>query len=618
MILKPYQRTGVGFLASKRGAILGDEMGLGKTAQAICAMVQAGVTRALVICPASLKLNWRDEVGTWAPGRTVGIADTKTWPDADVVIVNYDILEKLKDRLFEKPWPLVGADEAHYIKNPKAKRSKMVLKIPTARRWLLTGTPMLNRPRELWTLLRLVDPKEWPSYKKFVFRYCDPKWIVKNGAREFSIDGSSNEEELAARLAPYMLRRLKADVLQELPDKIRQTILLAPGSRTVKDAIKMERELAQKQARGGAVLGEIAKVRQEIGKAKVPAAVEHVYSVLEQEEKILIFAHHRSVVAKLAGELEEFGVVTVTGDTPKTKRHENVLAFQNDPKVRVFIGNLQAAGVGLTLTAARVALFVEQDWGPKIMEQAEDRVHRIGQSRNVLIQYLCFDGSLDAVMARTAARKEEVIRAIIKPTTEGATDMSIESILERIAAALEKQTEQYDALLRQDYIAKPAEKKTAETPAVETAKPAGTFAAGDWDPKKEKVLGRYDAAKRAALEAEAKRLGLPVDPKMTGAQIHEAILRAVTEPTMEVVVEEAPADDFGGFDEPAATEPEKTYTPEEMRAKLIAFCRAKGFKDPTPANELIAQLFPGKGKFGELTPADYPKLAAELDLALAI
>ena len=611
MQLKPYQQRGAEFLAGKRGAILGDEMGLGKTGQAISAMRLAGVTRALVICPASLKLNWRDEFRMWAPGLQVGLADAKNWPEADVVVVNYDVLGKQKTRIFEKPWPLLILDEAHYIKNPSAARSKMVFRTPTARRWFLTGTPMLNRPRELWALLRLADPKEWPSYKDFVFRYCDPRWVRKeNGAREFSIDGSSNEEELAARLAPYMLRRLKMDVLPELPEKTRQSILIPPGSRTIRDAIKMERELAQKQGAGAKILGDMAKIRQEIGKAKIPAALEHIEMILEQEPKLLVFAHHRSVVARLAGELEKagYGVVTVTGDTPKTKRHEFVKAFQSDPRTRVFIGNIQAAGVGLTLTAARVALFVEQDWGPKIMEQAEDRIHRIGQDKTVLIQYLCFDGSLDAVMANVAARKDEVIRAIIKPTEKGVENMSIESILERIAAALEKQTEQYEALLGKNYVAQP----TPTNAAVETMKANGAPLPGqglEWDPKKEKVLGRYDAAKRAVLDAEAARLGLPVDPKMTGAQIHEAILKAVTEPDFGTPME-APADDFD-FD---GAEPEKEYTPEEMRAKLIAYCKSKGAKDPSPANALIAKIFPGKGKFGDLTPADYGKLAAALEV----
>lgn len=613
MKLKPYQMTGASWLASKRGAILGDEMGLGKTGQAISALALAGVPRALVVCPASLKLNWRDEFGAWAPRYSVGVADAKTWPDTDVVIVNYDVLEKQKARIFENPWPVLILDEAHYIKNPGATRSKMVFRIPTARRWFLTGTPMLNRPRELWTLLRLADPKEWPRYKDFALRYCDPKWTNKNGRREFTIDGSSNEEELARRLAPYMLRRLKADVLPELPDKIRQTILLAPGG-SVKEAIRMERRLAQEQAKGQ-VLGDLAKARKAIGLAKVRHAVEHIHDTLEQEGKIVVFAHHRDVVADLEAALKQYNPAVITGATSLPDRHDRVTRFQTDPSVRVFLGNIQAAGVGLTLTASRVALFVEQDWGPKIMEQAEDRIYRIGQTRGVLIQYLCFDGSLDAVMANVAARKEDTIQSIIKPT-EGVETMSLESILERIAVALEKQTEQYEALLGKNYIAQP-------TAAVEPPKTNGAPLPGqglDWDPKKEKVLGRYDAAKRAVLEAESARLGLPVDPKMTGAQIHEAILRAVTEPegfdapaaTETQAATETPADDFD-FDGGGAAEPEKTYTPEEMRAKLIAYCKSKGAKDPGPANALIAQVFPGKAKFGDLTPADYGKLVAAME-----
>lgn len=613
MKLKPYQITGAHFLAERRGALLADDMGLGKTAQAIHALRLAGLTRALVICPASLKLNWRDETRAWYPELEVGVAEGKRWPESDVVIANYDILGKHKDRIGAEPWPVIICDEAHYCKNPKAGRTKSVFRIPTARRWFLTGTPMLNRPKELWTLLRMIDPPKWRSFKDFVFRYCDPKFVMKQRGkyrvREFSTDGASNVEELRDLVAPYMLRRTKGEVLAELPDKTRQTILLPLIGAELKKAVKMERRLAQEKATGE-VLGDLARLRKQIGMAKIPLAVEHVESLLEQEDKVVVFAHHRDVVAGLEAGLKKHGTVVLTGATPTAERHERVRRFQTDPATRVFVGNIQAAGVGLTLTAARVALFVEQDWGPKVMEQAEDRIHRIGQKNAALIQYLCYDGSLDAVMAATAARKEDIIQAVIQPR---GVIMSIESILERIAVALETQCQQYDDLLKGGRIATPEKmaEKAAEAGAKARVEPTANPAL-DWDPKKEKIIGRYDANKRAVLEAEAARLGLTFDPKATGAQIHEMILNAVTEPSFDTPAPEetAASDDFD-FDTPV-TEPEKVYTPEEMRAILIEYCKAKGAKNAEPANKLISELFPGKSKLVDLTPAQYPKLVAAM------
>ncbi|MEN6303191.1 MAG: DEAD/DEAH box helicase, partial [Armatimonadia bacterium] len=455
------------------------------------------------------------------------------------------------------------------------------------------------------------------SFREFAMRYCDPKWVLEQRGRvkvkKFSTAGASNVEELAARLAPLMLRRLKSDVLTELPEKIRQTILIPIGSRDVREAIQMEREEQHRHDPHGVVKGELAKARKILGLAKVAPALEHITTLLQSEAKVVVFAHHHDVIDKLADSLGAWlQIRVVTGNTSLAQRHEAVTAFQNDPGVRVFIGNIQAAGVGLTLTAAAVTVFVEQDWGPKIMEQAEDRINRLGQTRGTLIQYICFEGSLDAIMARTCARKEEVIQSIIKPT-EGVIEMSIESILERIATALEKQTEQYDALLRKDYIAKPASTAGAAPAAPAPAAPASTAPATGWDPRAEKPLARYGADKRAILESVATEMGLTFDEKTPGTQLHGMILGAGTAapaPAAGSNEPDLPVDEgFGDFnlDTPPAVEEARKYTAEETRAALIGYCKAQGAKDAAPAGALIKQVL-GKDKFTDVDPADYYKL----------
>lgn len=410
MRLKPYQVTGAHFLASNTGAILADEMGLGKTAQAIEAVKQVG-GKVLIVCPASLKLNWRDEIMAWGLPEPFVVFSGNIEP-ADITIINYDILKKNKKFLINQEFSVIVFDEAHYLKNPLTNRTKAAMALTAKHRWMLTGTPILNRPIELWPLLFLCDPATWANKRKFIDRYCDPKIISTNGFKHWDINGASNIEELADRLAPMMLRRMKMDVLDDLPEKTRQVIVFPPNSRGVKDAIKIEREAASK-LKGAEYLGAIASARRMLGEAKIEASLEHIKNVLEETKKVVVFAHHKVVINRLFMGLSAYGPVMITGETSSVERHRVVERFQKQD-ARVFIGNLQAAGTGLTLTAASVAVFVEQDWTPGILAQAEDRIHRIGQKAHALIQYLVFDGSLDANMAKTVAKKEATINTIVK------------------------------------------------------------------------------------------------------------------------------------------------------------------------------------------------------------
>lgn len=430
----PYQRAAIAFGMSHPNVLIADEMGLGKTIEALGIInTDPKVKRVLIVCPASLKLNWARECERWLVDRgTVGVAG-KTFPeDADVVIINYDILGKWKAKL-RKKFDVLVADECHYVKNKEAKRSKALYGLKAKRKLFLTGTPILNRPVELWTIVSSLAPEEFDHFWTFAKRYCKP---VKNRfGWEFT--GATNLDELHERLrSTIMVRRTKAQVLPDLPPKRRQVIELASDHIAGLIAVEAEawkehqtrlkelraltrsggepneKQLEQMRAGINAAFGDLAKLRQATALAKVPLVVEHMKSVLEDAGKLVVFAHHRAVVAELA---EPFGdaAVTLTGSDSTESRQASVDRFQEDPTCTIFIGSITAAGFGLTLTASSHVVFAELDWVPAHLTQAEDRTHRIGQENSVLVQHLVLEDSLDARMVGTLLKKQRVIDKVV-------------------------------------------------------------------------------------------------------------------------------------------------------------------------------------------------------------
>jgi SWI/SNF-related matrix-associated actin-dependent regulator 1 of chromatin subfamily A len=436
----PYQRAAIAFGMSHPNVLIADEMGLGKTIEALGIInTDPKVKRVLIVCPASLKLNWARECERWLVDRgTVGVAG-KTFPeDADVVIINYDILGKWKSKL-RKTFDVLVADECHYVKNKEAKRSKALYGLKAKRKLFLTGTPILNRPVELWTIVSSLAPEEFDHFWTFAKRYCKP---VKNRfGWEFT--GATNLDELHERLrSTIMVRRTKAQVLPDLPPKRRQVIELASDHIAGLIAVEAEawkehqtrlkelraltrsggepneKQLEQMRAGINAAFGDLAKLRQATALAKVPLVVEHMKSVLEDAGKLVVFAHHRAVVAELA---EPFGdaAVTLTGSDSSESRQASVDRFQEDPTCTIFIGSITAAGFGLTLTASSHVVFAELDWVPAHLTQAEDRTHRIGQENSVLVQHLVLEDSLDARMVGTLLKKQRVIDKVVDGSPQG-------------------------------------------------------------------------------------------------------------------------------------------------------------------------------------------------------
>jgi SNF2 family DNA or RNA helicase len=487
----PFQRAGIAFGLDRPAVLIADEMGLGKTIQAI-GIVNAdpSIRRILILCPASLRLNWARELAKWlvAP-RTIGIADTKAGlPDTDIVICNYDITAKLASALRAGAWDLLVADECHYLKNataqrtvavlgrPKTKKQEAVAPIPARRQVFLTGTPIPNRPVEGWTIFNALGV--FDHFFSYARRYCDAyqdQW-------GWHFDGASNLPELQEKLrGSVMVRRLKADVLTELPAKRRQVIELVPNGAAA--AVRAEQaayaahEAAIEAARLAVELAkasddpddyraavarlndeiqvafqDMSRHRKEVALAKLPHVIEHLQDAMEDGAKVVAFAHHHEVIDGLLAAFPE--AAKLDGRDPMQARQDAVDRFQAEPSCQLFIGGIQAAGVGLTLTAAAHVVFAELDWVPGNMSQAEDRCHRIGQQESVLVQHLVVDGSLDARMAHTLVRKQAVLDAALDtlaaPATPSRDEAATESATQRqIREAAEQLTAEEIAAIHQ-------------------------------------------------------------------------------------------------------------------------------------------------------------------------
>jgi SNF2 family DNA or RNA helicase len=406
-------------------------MGLGKTPQASVALKAVLKHRALVICPAALRVNWQRELKIWFPEATTGIADGKRWPMAhDIVILSYNALARWKLKLRTINWNVVVCDEAHYMKTLDSQRTVNVRggfgtsPIPCDIKWALTGTPMLNRPIEVYPILKWLEADFAKSEAAFGLRYC--------GGYEKEFRGATNIPELREKLKGIMLRRLKKDVLADLPPKTRQVIEmeLGPEGRAAiaaeKNALReagMSFEDVIRKLDAGMTprdKGIIARLRKLVGLLKIDACAEHLIELLDSGVlKLIVFAHHREVVERVNQHLRDYlaplGKYTgmVYGDTPKGGRQPAVDNFQQDPNCAVIIGNITAMGVGYTLTAASLVVFIERAWTPGENTQAEDRAHRYGQTRGVLIQHLVLNNSLDSYMARSVIAKQAILDAIM-------------------------------------------------------------------------------------------------------------------------------------------------------------------------------------------------------------
>jgi SWI/SNF-related matrix-associated actin-dependent regulator 1 of chromatin subfamily A len=411
-----HQTTGVAFLLSRRKAILADDMGLGKTRTAIvAAREQSPVGRVLVICPASMKYGWRREINYIEGDTAVDVLEVDTPRSASRwTVINYDRLAKFSKHLDSLRPDVIIVDEAHSIKN-KSARSTRTLRIiannPDAAVYLLTGTPMTNRPRDLFNLLSAVGHPTARSFYSFAQRYCA---AVDNG---YGLDtnGASNIDELAQVVSGVMLRRTKSEAL-DLPEKTRTWLpVTAKSTRARALEGRALDYLAANPARGGQTwvtfLGLLNKARHELAKAKADATREFVGDLVDAGQKVVVFTAYQAVVDKILAAFES-SAVSITGAHSSEERDSAVQRYQADDTIRVLVGNLQAAGTGITLTSGTHVVFNDLDWVPANHWQAEDRIHRIGQTQATFATYIYAPETLDEFVATLLEQKARLVGAV--------------------------------------------------------------------------------------------------------------------------------------------------------------------------------------------------------------
>lgn len=450
----PYQYKGIATIEAYKGRLLlADEMGLGKTVQVIGYLsLHPEFKRVLIICPTTLKLNWQRELLYWSSKKSV-ILSSQTAAEITerINIINYNILQHWSKELVQVEWDLIVFDEVHYIKTlgttkKPIYRTKAALEISKNSEHIigLSGTPIENRPRELWIPLKIINPILFPVEWSFYMRYCGPK----NNGFGMTFNGASNIPELNDYLKTFvMLRRKKADVLTELPDKIIKSIYLELSNQKEYDRIETDfiSYVAEKYGSkidealkalfalevGSAVdVGKVSELKATIilNKSNILAKIETLKQLavlgilddiftwiddfVETGEKLIVFGIHKEVLDQLYTRYKKIAV-KIDGSVSAKNRQSAVDAFQNDSGIKLFFGNMEAAGVGITLTAASNVAVIEYPWKPGILAQAIDRAHRIGQKNTVTVFQFVAAGTIMENIISILNKKMNIINSIL-------------------------------------------------------------------------------------------------------------------------------------------------------------------------------------------------------------
>lgn len=417
----------------KGRCLLADEMGLGKTLQVIMWLERNPHMRpAIIVCPASLKWNWENEIRKHT-GKHAEVIEGRKSPKSrermlrtnDVFIINYDILKSWLPWLLKLKPKAVIADEVHFCKNFTSQRSQYTIKLAQSAEAVIgiSGTPLTNRPAELWPTLHMIWPDKYPvnSWRTYARKHCRPR---RGMFGKWEFKGATKLDELHADLKKLgMIRRKKSEVLKELPEKTRTIIPLELGSKEMKEykfaeqdlvrwvALKYGKGRARKAMKGQAYL-KVSYLKRLAVKLKYKKVISWIKDYLEEEEgKIVIAAIHKPAIRSLKKHFPNS--VVVDGSVTGKKRQAAVDQFQKDKKTQVFIGNIQAAGVGITLTAASVGVFTELPWSPGEVLQFEDRLHRIGQKNNVLWNFLIAHDTIEERLCNILQEKQKNVEAVL-------------------------------------------------------------------------------------------------------------------------------------------------------------------------------------------------------------
>lgn len=422
--LFPYQKEGVIFALERNGRILlADEMGLGKSVQALTIARYYKVDwPLLIVCPASVKGAWKKQINTFFPIiHRIFLVDKSSDPLPDVrtsntvAIMSYEQMALKADILKREKYQTIIFDESHMLKDQKARRTKVATDLSkhALHVILLSGTPALSRPSELFTQIRIIDNKLFTNFTDFAMRYCDGK----QGRWGLESKGCTNSEELAAIMSKrLMIRRLKCDVLKDLPEKRREVVYVSGPTIDARmddlQKAKADYEKINAMERKHESLLEYYSLT---GIVKAAAVCEHILENYFYPDapprKVLIFAHHQIVLDTIQVEVNKrkLGSIRIDGKTPSHQRTALCDQFQNNENVRVAVLSITAAGVGITLTAASVVVFAEIHFNPGYLVQAEDRAHRVGQKDSVFVQYLIAKKTADDVMWNMVQQKLDVL-----------------------------------------------------------------------------------------------------------------------------------------------------------------------------------------------------------------
>jgi SWI/SNF-related matrix-associated actin-dependent regulator 1 of chromatin subfamily A len=423
-----HQKVAIEKLLANDKFILADDMGLGKTTSAIIASLESGAKKILIICPATLKINWQREIENYSDRKTLIVEGRKWGSTFDFYIINYDIIknyhtidepeigEERNNQILNEKFDLAIVDEAHYISNTTAQRTRLIndiLKnIPKV--WLLTGTPMTSRPINFYNLLKIVNSNVSLNWQSYVKRYCGGYQFTVKKKKIWNTSGATNLDELRTRTKNIVLRRMKTDIL-DLPDKIITPIFLDLRStfydEELEEFIRITSENKNKESLS-VTINRLMKVRQIIAQEKVEHTCEIIDRCLEQDKKIIVFTNFTSTLDMLHEKYKKNSVV-LDGRMSKEKRQQSVDKFQNENKVKIFISNIVAGGVGITLTEAEVVIMNDLSFVPAHHSQAEDRAFRYGQKKNVLVYYPIFENTIEKIVYNMLQKKKNIIDQVM-------------------------------------------------------------------------------------------------------------------------------------------------------------------------------------------------------------
>jgi SWI/SNF-related matrix-associated actin-dependent regulator 1 of chromatin subfamily A len=439
-----HQKDAIQKLVGNKKFILADDMGLGKTTSTIIAALETGAKKILIVCPASLKINWQREIENYSD-KTIYISEGKKFSsDHEFVIINYDILKNFHDpkkidesTILNTKFDLVIMDEAHMISNPQAQRTKIVNDIcnKVERVWLLTGTPMTSRPMNYFNLLSLVESPVAANWMAYARRYCNGFQFSVGKRKVWNVAGASNLDELRERTQTHILRRLKEDVL-DLPDKIITPVYLRLKSKDYEELMGEYYDWYDKNSDESGSLtiqfGKLMKVRKVIAEEKIKNTIELAENIIEQGKKVIIFTNFTDTLRTI---YNHFGksAVYLDGSCSKPHRQKSVDDFQENDKIKVFIGNLKAAGVGITLTSAEAVIMNDLSFVPAEHAQAEDRSHRIGQKKSTSVYYPLFENTIEGAIYDILNRKKKIISTVMGDDLLLDDASSIEEMLNMIS-----------------------------------------------------------------------------------------------------------------------------------------------------------------------------------------